>query len=308
MNIKTSNSNLIKPFVDKISVPQSNSHKGQNGRVLVIGGSSLFHSASLWSAEVASHFVDIVHYSSTVENNQVFLSLKKKFRNGIIVSQKDLLDYTKEDDAVLVGPGMIRKETKNSKLQIPNYKLDELLNINNEGEYTYFLTKYLIDNFPDKKFVFDAGALQMMEKGWLLKLKEKSIITPHQNEFESLFGINISKLEIKDKETIVKETAKKYNCVILLKAIRDIISDGEKTYIIEGGNAGLTKGGTGDLLAGLVLGLNAKSDQLVSAVVSSYIIKKSAEQLFKSQMYWYNINNLIEVIPQVISKEFQKKI
>ena len=86
-----------------------NSHKGQNGRVLIIGGSSLFHSSSIWAAEIASYFVDIVHYSSTKENNEIFLSLKKKFRNGIVVEQKDLDEYVKEDDAILVGPGMLRK-------------------------------------------------------------------------------------------------------------------------------------------------------------------------------------------------------
>src|SRR4030042_3221729 len=95
--------------IKKSFIQKPDSHKGQNGKILIIGGSSLFHSASIWAAEIASYFVDIVHYSSTVENNEVFLALKKKFRNGIVVSQKDLLHYIQEDDAILVGPGMIRE-------------------------------------------------------------------------------------------------------------------------------------------------------------------------------------------------------
>jgi len=63
MIIKTSDANLVKTFLSKLRLPKSNSHKGQNGRVLIIGGSSLFHSASLWATEVASHFCDMVHYS-----------------------------------------------------------------------------------------------------------------------------------------------------------------------------------------------------------------------------------------------------
>ena len=85
MLIKTSDSKLVKSFLSKLSLPKPNSHKGQNGRVLIIGGSSLFHSASLWAAEVASHFCDMVHYSSTEENQKIFLPtifLEKTFFGG----------------------------------------------------------------------------------------------------------------------------------------------------------------------------------------------------------------------------------
>src|SRR3989338_6091740 len=108
MHISTSDKAKVKAIFAKLNLPQRLSHKGQNGKVLIIGGSSLFHSASLWAAEVASHFADMVHYSSTIENEKIFLSLKKKFRNGIIVPQEKLMEYVKEDDAILIGPGMMR--------------------------------------------------------------------------------------------------------------------------------------------------------------------------------------------------------
>lgn len=295
MLIKTSDPNSIKSFIKKLYFPLSGSHKGQNGRVLVIGGSSLFHSASIWAAEIASHFVDMVHYSSTKENNKIFLSLKKKFRNGIVVPQKNLLDYVREDEAILIGPGMLRR--------IQNLKYKEITHFKDEGEYAYQLTKFLIENFPNKKFVFDAGALQMMKKEWLLKLKEKPILTPHQQEFKQLFGIEIKKYTEKEKIKLVMQTAEQYHCVILLKAVVDIVSDGQKVYVIKGGNAGLTKGGVGDLLAGLTLSLTAKNNQLLSAVLASYFLKKSADLLFKRKGYWYNIDDLLEAIPQLIKKE-----
>src|SRR3989338_9467369 len=115
MLVKTSDFKLIKSFLNKLSLPKPNSHKGNNGRVLIIGGSSLFHSASLWAAEVASHFCDIVHYSSTVENEKIFLSLKKKFRNGMIVPQEKIMEYVKEDDVILVGSGMVRQDQKSKR-------------------------------------------------------------------------------------------------------------------------------------------------------------------------------------------------
>ncbi len=297
MLIKTSDTNRIKSIFSKINLPQPNSHKGQNGRVLIIGGSSLFHSASLWAAEVASHFVDMVHYSSTKENEEIFLSLKKKFHNGIIVPQEKLMEYVKEDDAILVGSGMVRQDQK-SNIKYQN----DILKIKNEAEYTRELTFYLINNFSEKQFVFDAGALQMMDKEWLLKLKTPAIITPHQKEFEKLFGQPILNLTIEEKTKMVEEAAKKYKAIILLKAVVDIISDGKQTYVVEGGNAGLTKGGTGDILAGLTTALSATNQALISAVSSSILLKVTGDKLFQSKGYWYNIDNIIELIPEVLKR------
>lgn len=296
MIIKTSDSKLVKSFLSKLALPQPNSHKGQNGKVLIIGGSSLFHSASLWAAEIASHFVDMVHYSSTEENQEIFLSLKKKFHNGIVVPKKNLFDYVREDKVILIGPGMLREDQK-SKIKNQN----DILKIKNEAEYTRELTFYLINNFPEKQYVFDAGTLQMMDKKWLLKLKTPAIITPHQKEFEKLFDVSIHQCSIEEKMKLVQAMAKKYKTIILLKAIVDIVSDGEETYLIEGGNAGLTKGGTGDILAGLVTALSSRSQALISTVSSSILLKKTAEKLFQSKGYWYNVSNIIETIPEVLT-------
>lgn len=282
MLIKTSDDRLVKSFLSKLTLPQANSHKGQNGRVLIIGGSSLFHSASLWAAEVASHFCDMVHYSSTKENQEIFLSLKKKFQNGIIVPQEKLMEYVREDNVILVGSGMVRE--------------------GEEAKYTRDLTKTLITDFPEKQFVFDAGALQTMDKKWLLKLKTPAVVTPHQKEFETLFGEPILDLPLEKKIELVRSLAKKYNTIILLKAIVDIISDGKEVYLVEGGNAGLTKGGTGDILAGLTTALSTSGLPLISAISASVLLKKTGERLFQSKGYWYNISNIIETIPEVLKE------
>ena len=297
MLIKTSDLNSTVLNIKKLYIPDKNSHKGKNGKVLIIGGSKLFHAASIWAAESASHIVDIVHYSSTLENNEVMVSLKKKFINGIVVSKEDILHYVKEDDCILIGPGMIRDQKKEVKENI-TYK--EILLISREGEYTRSITKYLIDNFPEKKFVFDAGALQMIDPEWLLNLKIKPILTPHTIEFENLFDTKLIG-NTENKKIIVHNIAKKYKCVILLKAIDDIISDGDSDFIIEGGNSGLAKGGSGDVLAGLVCSFYSKNQALLSATSSSILIKKTADKLFLEKGYWYNITQLIEAIPEVLN-------
>lgn len=199
----------------------------------------------------------------------------------MVISQKDVLDYVSEDDVVLVGPGMVR--------------------VGQEGIHTHDLVKHLIETFPEKRFVFDAGALQTMDKDWLLKLKTPAIITPHQKEFEKLFNLFFQDKTTDGKAEIVKEVAKKFNTVILMKAVDDIISDGKEIIIVRGGNQGLTKGGSGDVLAGLVAALYTKNKALNAAVISSILLKKSGEALFLKKGYWYNTSDLIKVIPEVLS-------
>ncbi len=300
MILKTSQPADIKPFLDKLHFPVSDSHKGQNGKALIIGGSTLFHAASLWAAEIASHFLDMVHYSSTEENNEVFLKLKTIFRNGIIVHKKDILWYIKEDDAVLIGPGMVRDETFQAKSESePDF--EHIISLENEAAYSHYITQYLIHSFPEKKFVIDAGALQMMNREWLKELKQPAIVTPHQREFHQLFGEDLLHLSTEEKAQKVATYAKEYHCVILLKAIQDIVSDGTETYIIEGGNQGLTKGGSGDILAGLTVALYTKNDPVTSAVIASYMEKLAADELKKDSAYWYNMIELIHKIPKVLA-------
>lgn len=276
MLISTNDKNAILKIVKDFNLPKKDAHKGDNGKVLIIGGSSLFHSASIWAAEMASHIVDMVHYSSTIENNKILTSIKSKFINGIVIERKNIFKYVEEDDSILVGPGMMRVN------------------------YTRQIVKSLINRFPQKRYVFDAGALQMMDKNWLFKLKVKPILTPHSIEFERLFGISIKNQPVLEKEKLVKETAKKYNCIILFKSVKDIISDGNKVYIIEGGNAGLAKGGSGDILASLACSFYAKNDALLSGVLASWIIKKTGDELFLKHGYWYNISNIIDAIPNTL--------
>ncbi len=278
--IKTTQPNSITPFLKNIKLPVSESHKGQNGKILIIGGSQLFHAASLWSAEVASHFADMVHYASTEENNEIFLSLKTKFRNGIIVRREHLESYVKEDDVILIGPGLERTDQ------------------------TRKLTEQILTQSQGKQLVIDAGSLQMMTPEMLSSLQKPAIITPHQQEFEQLFGISIIHKTNEEKVSIVQEMAAKYRCIILLKAITDFVSDGKEVIQIDGGNQGLTKGGTGDILAGLVAGFVTHSDAVSGCVCASYVLKKTAETLFIDRGYWYNNSDILDTIPKVVNSIF----
>ncbi|MFH2118388.1 MAG: NAD(P)H-hydrate dehydratase [Candidatus Paceibacterota bacterium] len=262
---------LIAPFLRNIRLPQENSHKGQNGKLLIIGGSELFHAASKWSLDVASHFVDMVFYSSIPSNNELIKEAKGSFWNGIVVPRDELEKYIEEADCVLIGPGMERSAE------------------------TEELTNSLLEKYSAKKWVLDAGALQMVEPQLL---KSNHIITPHSREMKI----------VEDKLT----AEQKIQAVTLLKGPVDVVrgdnqslpADRQEIEISEG-NVGMTKGGTGDVLAGLVAALYCTHDALTACVVGSYINKKTGDFLYKKVGPYFNASDLATAIPQVFWETLQ---
>ncbi|MBI2431205.1 MAG: NAD(P)H-hydrate dehydratase [Candidatus Levybacteria bacterium] len=253
----------------KLYKPQKDSHKGQNGKLMVIGGSKLFHAASLWPLTVASRIVDMVYYSSVEENNNVVLHLKEQFRNGIIVPRNKIDEYIGEADCVLIGPGLPRKE-----------------GLEEGDDDTKELTESLLKKYPRKKWVIDGGSLQVIEP---TLIPHNAILTPHKGEFEKLFG-----------RDDIAEKAKEYNCIILLKGQIDIVCSSEKCVEIKGGNEGMTKGGTGDVLAGLIAALYCKNEEFLAAATGSYINKKAGESLYQRVGPYFNASDLADEIPRVM--------
>lgn len=283
--------NEFKPKdLKKLYIPPSDSHKKQNGKVLIIAGSKLFHAASLWPLKVASRIVDMVYYSSVPENNEIVSRAKEEFRDGIVIPRGKIDDYVEEADCILIGPGLPRKDGEE------------------EGDHdTKELTEELLKKYPDKRWVIDGGSLQTINPKVLQDLKTMPIITPHQGEFVTLISkIKDQKLKIHIKnqklEEQVYEFAKAYNCVVLLKGEEDVVCSPDKCVLISGGNAGMTKGGTGDVLAGLVTALYCKNDAYLSACAGSYINKKAGESLYKRVGPYFNASDLVDEIPKVMKE------
>jgi NAD(P)H-hydrate epimerase len=274
----------------ELYLPAKFSHKGQNGKLLIIGGSTLFHAASLWALTIASRIVDMVFYASVPENNAIVHEAKKEFRNGIVIRREEIENYIEEADCILIGPGMLR--TRKEKMK-GEKKLEEINQLKDEGMQAYFLTKYLLKKYWHKKWVIDAGALQMLEAKCLLGLHGNVIITPHLKEFEDLFHLPPTPENVHDM-------AITYASTILLKGETDIVCNKHTCLFVKGGNAGMTKGGTGDVLAGLVASLYCKNEAFLSATCASFFNKKAGENLFTSLGYYFHATDLALEIPKVM--------
>jgi len=262
---------ILKSAFQQIPFPDSKSHKGQNGKLLIIGGSDLFHAASKWSLDVASKIVDMLFYASTPSNNKLIKEAKENFWNGIVIERKNIKDYIKEADVVLIGPGMDR------------------------SFYTKRLVNGLLKKYADKKWVIDAGALQMLDAHLL---NQHHIITPHHQEMDLL----------KRKSDLFNEKNYQANCYCLLKGPIDKVYSPKNSQPTEvkGGNAGMTKGGTGDVLAGLLAALYCQNSALNSCLIASYINKKAGEELYLQQGPYFNSSDLVANIPQVLWETLQK--
>lgn len=260
-----------------LKLPAPDSHKGQNGKVLIIGGSQLFHAAGLWACEIASRIVDMVFFSSTENNLAVGreIQMKALFRNGIFVPRHQLDNYFNEADCILIGPGLPRQSGQEKG-----------------DDDTRVLTERVLKKYPQKRFVIDGGSLQEMDPAWI---PVQAILTPHQGEFERLFK------QKPDKDTIAA-MAKKYHCVILCKGQTDIVCSPDRCQAISGGNAGMTKGGTGDVLAGLTAAFYCRNEAFLAATAASYLNKKAGEDLYKNRGYWFNASELIEQIPKTLKR------
>ncbi len=274
----------------KFNLPKAENHKGQNGKVLIVGGSRLFHAASLWSAQMAAHLVDMVFYASVSENNQVLREGKKKFFDGIVIGRGDLAAYAAEAEVILLGPGLARGEWKRERLRevlASGGKLSE----NEWEESSYLVTNYILHQYGQlagKKLVLDAGSLQMLD---LEYLPPGAILTPHRGEWQGL------QKQARERGW----TEKLKEAVILEKGRVDKIwRGGEIVAQVSGGNAGLTKGGSGDVLAGLVAGLYCYNSNVDACELASRALKGAGDGLFARVGPFFTTTQLLGKIPECL--------
>jgi hydroxyethylthiazole kinase-like uncharacterized protein yjeF len=254
------------------------------GQVAIIGGSKLFHGAPLLALKTASRIVERVFFTSPDPSiGKVAANLKSKLASFIWIPWKEVGDYIKKSDAILIGPGLMRFKRETDREKCEKNKLCD-----REGEKTKKMTENLLRQFPNRQWVIDAGSLQVINPQFIPK---KSILTPNKKEYRLLFGQNEP-----------GKMAKKYQCVIVAKGPETIVCSSQKCLIVRGGNEGLAKGGTGDVLAGLNVALVAKNLPFSAACIASFLIKKTADELYQKVGFVYNADDLAEKIPEVLGK------
>ncbi|MFX1237869.1 MAG: NAD(P)H-hydrate dehydratase [Promethearchaeota archaeon] len=243
-------------------------HKGQFGKILVVGGSKDYSGAPAYSTLACVNFgIDLV--KTLVPD--VIGNVLKSYSPSIIArtSPGEYLDLNaleaaknliKWADAVLIGPGIGIKDKT--------------------GDLVVALVK---DATALKKpLVLDADALKLIKKDLNILKDANVILTPHAGELKIMTGIDLPSHEkIEERGSLVMELAKKLGVVLLVKGPLDYISNGKRLKINKTGCPEMSIGGTGDVLAGLCAGLCALKNDLFDSACSAAFLNGYTGQYCK---------------------------
>jgi len=273
-------SSIVQNF---IPVRKSTSRKGDNGIVLVIGGSYIYHGAPVLSSLAALRSgTDLVYTSVPKINVTPTRAISPNLIVIPLVDQKLTLGAVKK----LVGalPRNLHSATIGMGLAIQ------------ERNSLLHLVKSLLDR--DVRLSLDASAL--IPEVLPILAHKNVVVTPHAGEFKRLFGDVPSDSNV-ERIKLVEQNALKYGITVLLKGSTDIISDGKITYLCEKNIPAMTVGGTGDVLSGLVAGLLSKNrNSLESAAAASYICGLAGKEVQEKLGLHITSMDLIDSIPNVM--------
>lgn len=263
---------------DLLKIPKvdANSHKGQNGSVLIVGSNKDYVGAVIFAAESAlKSGIDLVYIVAPNSSADIIKSYNPEFIvrkvDGDVLSldcYDDVCELSKRVDSILIGSGAGLDDTT---AELYNKMVNDI----------------------DKPIIIDADALKLVDKGKIIKAN--TILTPHHAEFEKFFSIKLPS-GFDEKIDILRKLSIEYNTTIVLKAKTDIIVNSDDYKLNDTGNAGMTVGGTGDILAGMITAYSTKMNLFDSACISTFIIGQVADKLLDEKGYGYTSNDILENI------------
>lgn len=259
------------------------SRKGENGIVLVVGGSYIYHGAPIISslaalrsgADLVYTSVPKINVQSTraISPNLIVLPLvDSKLTRG--AANKLLGQIPHGLDSATIGMGLAIKDIESLQT----------------------LLKPLLAS--DVRLSLDASALV---SGILPILSNQNVVvTPHAGEFKRLFGESPPN-SIKERVLMVEKFAKNNSLIILLKGPTDIISDGQKTFLNPKKTPAMTVGGTGDVLSGIVASFLARNrNALESASAAAFVNGLAGKIVQRTMGLHMAATDLIDILPSVI--------
>ncbi|UCF12646.1 MAG: NAD(P)H-hydrate dehydratase [Thermoplasmatales archaeon] len=267
--------------------PKKESHKGDNGSVLIIGGGPYVGAPTLSGMAALRTGADLA-FIATPKNcwqsiasfspNLIVTSLQFDFLTSTdIPIIEEILDRC---DAVVIGPGLgAKKETKEAIIKIIELVIDQ-----------------------KKPLVIDADAINPIGEQLGVIENSTTIVTPHAGEFKELTGIDLSK-DIDDRIRIVKEWAGKLGVTIFLKGYIDVLSDGKEVKLNKIHNEAMTVGGTGDVLAGVIGAMLSKGVIPFNAIrIAAFLNGEAGNESFNKKSYGLLATDIIEEIPSVLKR------
>jgi len=259
-------------------------HKYNFGSLLVIGGSKIYSGSPTFNALAALRSgVDLVE-----------IAAPERAANIIASFSPDLITHPLKGD-------FLKREHLKKIYKILENKTGFVIGggLGREKETFKAVQKFLSEaKLPG---VIDADAIYAVAEKPEIVREKNFVLTPHAYEFFILSGERVLDDLERRKNKVIK-VARELKTTILLKGNIDIISDGNKIYLNKTGTPYMTKGGTGDTLAGICGALLArKVNCFESACCAAYINGRAGELASKKFRESFLASDLLNEIPKVIN-------
>lgn len=280
---------------EKIPKRAPDSNKGNFGKLLCVCGSKSMPGAACFCVSAAircgvglvtAAVVESVYQSLSCKISECTFKILEEASDGIIsVNNIDkILSESKKCSAVLVGPGM------------------------GWNDDTKFIVNELI-KYSENPLLIDADGINVLSENIdiLKEAKAPIVITPHPKEMCRLIGKDMSYLK-SNKLRCATDFCKNYGVTLVLKGHRTIVSDSQdNVYLNTTGNPGMAKGGSGDVLSGMIASFLAQGFSAIDAAVCATYIHGLAGDRCSKKMSEAAMTptDLINTLPDVFLK-FEK--
>ncbi len=267
--------------------PDSSSHKGQNGMVLVIGGGPYTGAPALAGLAALRTGADLVFVATPKRSWQVVSSYSPNLivhdlcADMLVPEDFPLITHLlSKVDSVILGPGLGTHPRTTEAISV-------------------FLQELYTHNLP---MVVDADAIAGVRSNPPSSQHCPIVVTPHAGEFTKLTGEMLPD-DIPGRMELVQVQAKKLGITICLKGPTDIVSDGTATKLNRIHNVGMSVGGTGDVLTGIIGALLSKHVPPFEASRAGLFLNGAAgNEVFAKKSYGLLATDLIAEIPTVLRK------
>ena len=260
--------------------PQS--HKGDHGEVLVVGGGPYTGAPALAAQAALRAGADLVRVACP---ESVARELQGYSENLIVRPfdgdrfDPDVVDQVSalaaDHDVTVFGPGLGSDEAT----------LDAV-------EQFLFAAQGTV--------VVDADALQRVPD---VETEATLVCTPHQGELRKMGGETDE--DWRERTDLVESFAAALGHTLLVKGAYDVVSDGETTRVNRTGNPGMTVGGTGDVLAGATGALACVLDPVDAAAVAAYANGTAGDRVVDRQGYGLVATDLVDELPAALRGDEQ---
>jgi len=265
-------------------LPKAESHKGQNGNVLIVSGGPFTGAPALVAMGALGVGADLVHIATPLIAWQVVASFSPSFivhplpGDRLLHAHVDgILALAAKADAMAIGPGL------------------------GAAEDTLAAVRDIVRGVS-LPIAIDADAIRAVAADPSVLHGKRAVVTPHSREFALLTGKTLPEPP-EARGEIVREAAKTFGATILLKGHVDIVSDGDRLKFNYTGNPGMTVGGTGDVLCGVTAGLLSKGVAPFDAArLAAFTNGYAGDLAFKAKSYGLTAVDVADRLGNVLAE------